>query len=144
MKYQKSYEFTSLSGLVSILSELPETYQVWVSHVDSVYPVISIDTDTLADNEVCVSSVETYGKPEPRAMTVGTFIKELKRIAEDTTQQEESLQSALYATAAENTDPELDLQLTEPYRIEQIGVDKPMESFPGGVYLITGTAYDYC
>jgi hypothetical protein len=143
MKHSEEGNFkeNSTEELQGVLKNVPSDYIVYILHADSIYPVTGIDYDVIDEGVLSFSSVETYGKKlsakrtftvKKLQLAIAEAIKEIKKY--------EGIQNGFFAEEAANLDTKLDMQLTEPYCINQWGTSNANKHF----YLITGDPWVYC
>lgn len=141
MKFKTSGEFfepgkENVEEWVRVMEELmPSDYEAYILHVDSLYPVTGCHIGNVGENSCSLSSEESYGK-KGLALTVVQLMEEMKMLLEGA----DEVEQGLYAEAAANCDPDLDMQLTEAHRIEGWALD---ESNRQALFL-TGRPWEWC
>lgn len=134
-KYE-SFKCHRVLSIMKALKDAPADYLVYTKHVDAIYPIIAVTSDS-GRNTVSFASEETYGKEPSKTYTTKQLLEEIKQSMK---QIQLGINTEVYLEAAENTDPGLDMQLCEPCEIEGYGIDDTCHLF----FLIAGTCWDYC
>lgn len=138
MLYTKHETFPchKVLNIMVALRKAPADYLVYIMHMDSIYPVTAVTLDSIEDT-AGFDSEETYGRKPSKIYTTRQLLAEIE-------QSMKQLQLGIYAEAylkvADNTDPDLDMQLCEPCAVEGYGIDDICHLF----FLIAGTNWDYC
>lgn len=135
MLYDKSRTFKTckLAELLDFLKTAPQDYIVYAQCVDSIYPVSDMSNSS---DSVAIFSVETYGKRPKKTYTVAQFIAAIEDLFD---QDIVTNSTSVYLEPAENTDPDLDAQLTEARAIGIGGISDICQD----VYLVAGELWDF-
>lgn len=138
MLYTKHESFPCHRALniMEALKEAPSGYLVYAKHVDAIYPVTGVVLDSDED-AVGIASEETYGREPSKTYTTRQLLTEIKQAME---QHPFGIDTEAYLEAADNTDPDLDMQLCEPCEIDGYGIDDTCQLF----FLIAGASWDFC
>lgn len=138
MLYTK-HEFFPCHRILNIMEALkkaPADYLVYAKHVDALYPITAVTLDS-GEETVSFASKETYGRKPSKTYTAKQLLDEIEQSMK---QNQLGIDTVAYLEAADNTDPDLDMQLCEPCEIEGYGIDDICCLF----FLIAGTCWDYC
>lgn len=138
MIYSKTGTFPCHKALnvIQALKEAPEDYLVYAMYADSIYPITGV-TDMAINDAVSFSSVETYGKLPQTIYTVAGLLHMISQLFAESENLDPYIDACL--EAAQDTDPELDLQMTCPCEISGWGIDDTCCHF----YLIAGTEWEW-
>lgn len=138
MLYTKHESFPChrVLNIMEALKEAPANYLVYAKHVDAIYPVTAVAPDA-GEETVSFASEETYGREPSKTYTTRQLLEEIEQSMK---QEQMGLDTEAYLEAADNTDPDLDMQLCEPCEIAGYGIDDTCRLF----FLIAGACWDYC
>lgn len=137
MKYSRTGDFPchKLLNILQVVKEAPGDYLAYASHADSIYPITGVDVG-IVDDVVSFSSIETYGRAPRAVCTAAQLLQQINRMLEEE-KPDPYIDACL--EAARDTDPELELQMTEPCEISGWAVDDTCRHF----YLIAGEAWGW-
>ena len=138
MKYSRTGDFPchKMLNILQALKEAPGDYLIYASHVDSIYPITGVTVGDVEDT-VNFSSIETYGRPPQRIMTVKVLLQQIERLFKENKELDPYIDACL--EAVEDADPALDLQMTEPCEIGGWAVDDTCRHF----YLLAGAVWGW-
>lgn len=141
MRYANQIEFKNTTGavkeVIDALQDFPQNYHCYIRNVDSIYPITDVDDDALGDNELGFSSIETYGRRILNPMHVSELLTILEQFGEEESNFEDM---KVFAEAATDIDPSLDMQLDTPRGLTSVAVDNVNKM----VVFLTGYEYDFC
>lgn len=134
-KYE-SFPCNRILNIMEALKGAPEDYIVYAKHVDAIYPITAVMVDSALEEAIGFASEETYGRNPSKKYTTRQLFNEIEQSMKQLTL---GTNIETYLEAADNTDPDLDMQLCEPCEIVGYGIDDTCHLF----FLIAGTCWDY-